>query len=85
MNDSARIAALELQVGELQRKLDFVTRHLGITYQEPSAPPAIVDVTALLRQGNKLGAVKAYQEHTGVGLREAKEAVEAIEKKLTAR
>ncbi|HEY1171204.1 MAG TPA: hypothetical protein VGH19_07560 [Verrucomicrobiae bacterium] len=32
-----------------------------------------------LRSGNKIGAVKLYREWTGVGLAEAKEAVERIE------
>ncbi len=33
-----------------------------------------------LLQGNKLNAIKLYREQTGVGLREAKDAVEAIER-----
>ncbi len=35
-------------------------------------------ITALARQGNKIGAIKLYREQTGVGLKEAKDAVEAI-------
>ena len=33
---------------------------------------------------NKIEAIKAYQKLSGVGLREAKEAVEALEKNLGA-
>jgi hypothetical protein len=33
---------------------------------------------ALLRRGNLIGAIKRYREHTGRGLKESKEAVEAF-------
>lgn len=36
------------------------------------------EVVSLLRQGQKIPAIKIYRERTGVGLKEAKEAVEAI-------
>lgn len=37
-------------------------------------------VLGLLRAGNKIGAIKIYREqHPGMGLREAKEAVDAIQ------
>lgn len=50
------------------------------------APPAVplIDrelesqVVLLLSQRGKIEAIKLYREHTGVGLREAKDAVEAI-------
>src|SRR3989442_1151660 len=35
-------------------------------------------VLSLLSQGQKIGAVKLYREGTGVGLKEAKEAVEDL-------
>jgi ribosomal protein L7/L12 len=37
-------------------------------------------VRALLAEGRKIGAIKAYREETGAGLKEAKDAVEAIER-----
>jgi len=37
-------------------------------------------ITALVRQGNKIGAIKLYREQTGIGLKEAKDAVEALER-----
>ena len=35
-------------------------------------------IIALLREGQKIAAIKLYREKTGLGLREAKDAVEAI-------
>jgi large subunit ribosomal protein L7/L12 len=34
----------------------------------------------LLAAGQKIEAIKLYREHTGVGLKEAKDAVEALER-----
>jgi ribosomal protein L7/L12 len=36
------------------------------------------DVVALLEQGRKIEAIKLYRERTGVGLKQAKEAVETM-------
>jgi ribosomal protein L7/L12 len=37
-------------------------------------------VKAQLRKGNKIEAIKIYREATGVGLKEAKDAVDAMER-----
>ena len=51
-------------------------------YRPPMRPPLDGDlesqVVLLLRQRNKIEAIKFYRERTGVGLREAKDSVEAI-------
>ncbi len=36
------------------------------------------EVLNLMRSGKKISAIKAYRERTGVGLKEAKDAVEAL-------
>lgn len=50
----------------------------------PSAAPVVMQgagpVHDLLRAGRKIEAIKAYRELTGVGLKEAKDAVEALER-----
>lgn len=43
------------------------------------AGPWIDEVRALVRAGNKLEAIKRYREHTGLGLKESKDAVEALD------
>lgn len=83
MNDSERLSQLALKVGELERKLDYVMQKLNLQYQ--AAPLSTAQTAALqwLRQGNKIEAIKAYREHTGTGLKEAKDAIDALEKTLT--
>ena len=46
----------------------------------PNNFPYEEQIKALLFQGNKIAAIKIYREGTGVGLKEAKDAVEAIER-----
>ncbi|HEV2969527.1 MAG TPA: ribosomal protein L7/L12 [Pirellulales bacterium] len=36
------------------------------------------EIVSLLEQGRKIAAIKVYRERTGAGLKEAKEAVEAV-------
>ncbi len=84
MDDSARITALQLKVADLERKLDFVLDQLKLNYQAPALNPALTAAADVLRGGNKLEAIKVYQKLTGVGLKEAKEAVENLEKNLGA-
>ena len=47
----------------------------------PAAPTASTDfdLLPLLREGRKIEAIKLYRERTGVGLKEAKDAVDALE------
>lgn len=52
--------------------------------REPPAPPAPVDADALsavrpiLEREGKIAAIRAYRERTGVGLRDAKLAVDRL-------
>ena len=56
----------------LERKLDLLLAHLQI-----GAPGDDLDgVRDLMAAGDKIGAIKAYRDMTGVGLAEAKSAVE---------
>ncbi len=63
---TSRVTALERRVARLEAQL-------GI-------PPEPVDPTVLarLQAGDKIGAIKAYREATGSGLKDAKDAVEEI-------
>jgi Ribosomal protein L7/L12 C-terminal domain len=42
------------------------------------SPDRMNEVRSLLKAGNKIAAIKVYREITGVGLAEAKQAVEAM-------
>jgi ribosomal protein L7/L12 len=84
---SARLARLE-------RKLDLLLRHWEIEDNQPApvlqvspAPARIAtngdlttEIVSLLARGQKIQAIKQYREYTGSDLKEAKDAVEAIER-----
>ncbi|MEB8340867.1 ribosomal protein L7/L12 [Streptomyces endophyticus] len=65
----------------IERKLDLVAEHLGI--ETDTLVPGLDGVRGLLRDGKKIPAIKAYREATGVGLKEAKDAVDRIESDMS--
>lgn len=76
-----RVAALEERVTRLEQQVELLLGRQGFgnsVYQSTSD----VEIEQLLRQGSKIEAIKAYRARTGVGLKEAKDAVEAIEQRI---
>jgi Ribosomal protein L7/L12 C-terminal domain len=67
-HDRARLRRVE-------QKLDLILNHLGIAFVETSTLPA--EVLAAVEAGNKIAAIKALREATGIGLVEAKQEVES--------
>lgn len=59
-----------------------ICRSCGASILEPAKLGADLEreVRSLLEQGNKIEAVKVYREHTGAGLKDAKDAVEALQR-----
>lgn len=74
------IMLLKSRISELEDKLQFLYRKLNIDYIDPNSDPALApQVQEALRRGNKIEAIKIYRELTGVGLAEAKQAIERAE------
>ncbi len=76
-------------MARVERKLDQLLGQSGLSDQVPpmqtlqTLGPAASssDVMQLIRQGKKIEAIKLYREQTGVGLKDAKDAVEDIERR----
>lgn len=66
-------------IARVERKLDLIMQHLGLHDSAPAAPDPMAEVHEHLRAGKKIQAVKVYREITGVGLKEAKDAVDRME------
>jgi hypothetical protein len=63
-----------VRLDRLERKLDLILGHLGLEYKDE-----LLDrVGDLVAQGRKIEAIKVYRQATGVGLKEAKDAVERL-------
>jgi ribosomal protein L7/L12 len=83
MVTEAEIQLLRSRVNELEDRLTFLYRRLNIEYADPNSNPALSpQIQDALRRGNKIEAIKIYRELTGVGLAEAKQAIERGEQFL---
>jgi ribosomal protein L7/L12 len=81
MPTEAEFLLLRSKVKELEEKLEFLYRRFNIDYSDPNSDPILApQVQDALRRGNKIEAIKIYRELTGVGLAEAKDAVEKAER-----
>jgi Ribosomal protein L7/L12 C-terminal domain len=69
--DAARLRRLEA-------KADLILRHLGLEYQDPATPGRLSEEVKALADdpARKIEAIKLHSEQTGLGLKEAKDAVE---------
>lgn len=87
--DRARMAELEQRVARLEAQVAQLSSSsagapAGAPIEAAGYPPVpataywMADVRALKSGGKMIHAIKVYREHTGVGLREAKDAVEAL-------
>jgi len=83
----ARVAKLEVAVASLQAQSAAGGVPYGSAQADPTqagwaAPPGDVawmgEVATLKAQGDVIHAIKLYREKTGLGLKEAKDAVEAM-------
>ena len=86
-----RVADLEVQVDWLRQLVDQLYRQLDVvppSYRPPALggqaaptwpPPADDPIMVALARGNKIDAIKLYRERTGAGLKEAKDAVDALD------
>ena len=80
MPTEAEFLLLQSRVRELEDKIEFLYRRLNIDYNDPNSDPAFApQVQEALRRGNKIEAIKIYRELTGVGLAEAKQAIDRAE------
>ncbi len=63
----------------LERKINLILNHLGI---EDGATADVV--RDLIMRGQKIEAIRLYRQQSGVGLKEAKEAVDQMQASLRA-
>jgi large subunit ribosomal protein L7/L12 len=78
-----RLARLEAQVNYPLTRLNIDPAEFDAQFQpEALAPGQMDELKSLLRRGQKINAIKHYRLYTGVGLKEAKDAMDALEKQL---
>lgn len=73
-----RVDRLEAAVADLQGRLQAAPAAAAAGLASEQAPAYLDEVRTLKAQGKLIHAIKLYREQTGVGLREAKDAVERL-------
>jgi len=76
------IAALKQHIYRLEAQVDFLYKHLALTFVENTSESDDPKIIAALKANNLIEAIKLYRERTGVGLAPAKAAVEEIRGRL---
>lgn len=62
------------QLSRLEKKVDLLLDHYGLKYQEDY----LAECRRLVRDGQKIEAIRYYRQHTGAGLKDAKDAIDAL-------
>ncbi|MGY5766077.1 ribosomal protein L7/L12 [Brachybacterium sp. DNPG3] len=75
----SRIRSLEGLVTELARRAGVGEAELS-AMRGSARPGMTAEIDQALAQGAKIQAIKLYREHTGVGLKEAKDTIEDYER-----
>ncbi len=87
----ARLAAAERTIADLQRRVAALEGAAAQAAQpaagagdavDPWSVPPWPQIVDLLRRGKKIEAIKVHREQTGSGLKEAKDVVEEVERRL---
>ncbi len=79
MITETEIQQLRSRIVELEDNLKVLYRHLNLQYPENGVDPLMTpQLQAAIRSGNKIEAIKIYRELTGLGLAEAKAALDKV-------
>jgi ribosomal protein L7/L12 len=76
------IAELKQDIERLERKVDYLFRRFDVTYTESDLPSYMLEATHFIRHARRDEAIKIIREYTAVGIVEAREQVEQIERNL---
>jgi ribosomal protein L7/L12 len=73
-----RVTKLEAAVAALQLQLAGAAPAVAVAAAPVAGTEWMTEVRRLKESGNVIQAIKLYRERTGLGLKEAKDAVEAL-------
>ena len=80
--EQQEIAQLKGRISKLEARLEFLYRHLGVTFVENVHPGDNPKVIEALKANNMLEAIKSYRMATNASLEEAKRAIEEMRMRL---
>ena len=80
--EQRQIYELKKNVFKLEAQVDFLYKHLGVTFVEDTHASDDPEVVNALRTGSVIDAIKVYRLRTNADLIEAKTAVEEMRARL---
>jgi hypothetical protein len=80
--EQQEVSLLKGRVSRLEARLEYIYRHLGVTFVEDVHPTDDPQVIEALKANNMLAAIKFYRLGTNASLEEAKAAIEAMRGRL---
>ena len=80
--EQQEISLLKGRVSRLEARLDFIYKHLGVTFVEETRLSDDPRVIAAIKANNLLEAIKLYRMATNATLEEAKAGVEEMRARL---
>ncbi len=80
--EQQEISLLRGRVSRLETRLEFIYKHLGVTFIEDTRPGDDPRVIAALQANNLLEAIKLYRMATNTSLEAAKAGVEEMRARL---
>jgi ribosomal protein L7/L12 len=72
------MAEIRKRLDLLESRVGFMMRNLGLDTVEVKHQSVSSEILNLLAAGDKIGAIKAYRNQTGAGLKDAKDFIESI-------
>jgi len=79
---ATRLSKIEQRIAKLSSvdaKLDLLLKHAGLEYDPYKSLPR--EVVEAVQSGRKIEAIKRYREATAVGLKEAKDFIEEVQRR----
>ena len=80
--EAQEISALKGRLSRLEARLEFLYKHLGVTFVEDTRLTDDPKVVAALKANNYLEAIKFFRMATNASLEEAKLAIEEMRARL---
>ena len=81
----SEIFDLRQRVAKLERQVAFLIQSSGLRYVDEPPSGVSPEIMDLVQRGQKIQAIKLYRQETGVGLREAKEFIDALDENRSIR
>ena len=76
------VTALRQRIAHLEGQVEFLYKHLGLTFVPEAAPSDNPRMIEAIKKGDTLGAIKVYREINKVGIEDARVGIDEIRGRL---